>query len=62
MTNDGLALMAKALWEAHVKYMGIFDQPIHGTEKQFAALLELCPQARSAITLWDKQRLKMKSS
>lgn len=58
---DGITLMAEALRVAHVKYETAFGVPVHGTAKQFAALIELCPQMRSAIELWNKQREEMET-
>ena len=61
MQNDAIVIMAEALSEAHAKYVAVFGETIHGTQKQFAALLELCPQMKSAIELWDKRRIEMET-
>jgi|HubBroStandDraft_2_1064218.scaffolds.fasta_scaffold02174_2 hypothetical protein len=61
MANEGVLLMAKALSVACGKYRHLFGEPLHGTEKQFAALIELCPEIRSAIELWDKRRIELET-
>jgi hypothetical protein len=56
MTDDGILRMAEHLAEAWTKYTWLFGVPPHGTKKQLAAMLELCPQAKEAIRLFEKQR------
>jgi hypothetical protein len=56
MTNDAIMIMAAYMGSAHAKYYSLFGTEPHGTVKQYAALVELCPQLKEAIRLWDEQR------
>lgn len=59
--SDTIVTMAAYISNAHAKYREVFGEEPHGTVKQYAALIELCPQLRSAIRLWDEQRTRMET-
>jgi hypothetical protein len=59
MTDDGLIRLAEALNRAWSKYSEIFGTAPHGTVKQLAAMLELCPEAKEYIRLYERQRNDM---
>jgi hypothetical protein len=51
--------LAEALSRAHVKYFHLFGVEPHGTIKQLLAMLELCPEAKSYIRLYEENRDRM---
>ena len=61
MKNDGLLRLAEALSKAHIKYFQLFGVEPHGTVNQMAAMLELCPQAKEYIRLFEEQRERMET-
>ena len=54
--DDSILRMAEHLAIAWKRYHNYFGAVPHGSVKQLAALLELCPQAKVAIRLFEKQR------
>ena len=56
MSDAAVTTMAAYIGNAHAKYRDLFGTEPYGTVKQYAALIELCPQLRKAIRLWDAQR------
>jgi hypothetical protein len=54
--NDGLTRLAEVLSRAHIKYFQLFGVEPHGTVHQLAAMLEMCPEAKEYIRLYEKQR------
>lgn len=54
--RDPILEFAEHLSEAWGKYRRLYGVPPHGTVRQLAAMLELCPQAKEAIRLFEKQR------
>jgi len=56
VSDDALLQIAESLSQAWAKYKWLYGVPPHGTKKQLAAMLELCPQVKEAIRLWGKQR------
>ena len=56
-----ITTMAAYMGNAHAKYREVFDIEPHGTVKQYAAFIELCPQLKEAIRLWDEQRTRMET-
>lgn len=56
MSNDGLLRMAWALSKASDKYFELFGVRPYGTVQQIAAMLELCPEAKTYISLYEKNR------
>lgn len=59
--NDAITTMAAYIGIAYAKYRTDFGTEPHGTVKQCAALIELCPQLKEAIRLWDEQRTRMET-
>lgn len=59
--DTAITTMAAYIGNAHAKYRELFGEEPHGTVKQCAALIELCPQLRAAIRLWDEQRMRMET-
>jgi tRNA (Thr-GGU) A37 N-methylase len=59
--SDAITTMAAYIGSAHAKYREAFGVEPHGTVKQMAALIELCPQLKEAIRLWDEQRTRMET-
>ena len=57
--DDGMRRLAEALSRAHVKYFHLFGVEPHGTIKQLLAMLELCPEAKSYIRLYEENRDRM---
>ena len=55
--SGAITTMAAYMGNAHSKYKEAFGTEPHGTVKQYEALIELCPQLREAIRLWDEQRI-----
>jgi hypothetical protein len=54
--DEGIVRMAGFLNEAWRKYQSLFGEAPHGTVNQLAAMLQLCPQAKEAIRLFEKQQ------
>lgn len=54
--KDGIQRMAENLAEAWAKYQWLFGEVPHGTVEQLSALIELSPQLKEAIRLFEKQR------
>ena len=61
LMSDAITTMAAYMGNAHAKYRDAFGTEPHGTVKQYAALIELCPQLKEAIRLWDEQRVQMET-
>ena len=57
--DAGMLRLAEALSRAHVKYFNLFGVEPHGTLKQLMAMLEMCPEAKEYIRLYEKQRDEM---
>ena len=56
MSEDGMLRLAEALSRAHIKYFNLFEVEPHGTVRQLMAMLELCPEAKEYVRLYEKQR------
>jgi hypothetical protein len=61
LMGDAIVTMAAYMGNTHAKYREAFGAEPHGTVKQYAALIELCPQLREAIRLWYEQRQRMET-
>lgn len=59
MTDDGMLRLAEALSRAHAKYFHLFGVDAHGTVQQLMAVLEMCPEAKEYVRLYEKQREEM---
>ena len=57
--DPGMLRLASALSRAHVKYRHLFGVDPHGTIRQLMAMLELCPEAKSYVELYEKNRERM---
>jgi hypothetical protein len=55
-TDEGMLRLAGALNRAYIKYFHLFGVEPHGTIQQLMAMLELCPEAKEYIRLYEKQR------
>lgn len=55
-TDTGMLRLAEALSRAHIKYFHLFGVEPHGTVKQLMAMLEMCPEAKEYIRIYEKQR------
>jgi hypothetical protein len=54
--DEGLQRLAEALSKAYIKYFHLFGVGPHGTVRQMMAMLEMCPEAKEYIRLYEKQR------
>ena len=57
--DEGMLRLAQSLSRAHIKYFQLFGVEPHGTIKQLMAMLEMCPEAKEYIRLYEKQRTEM---
>lgn len=55
-SDDGMLRLAEVLSHAYLKYFQLFGVEPHGTIPQLMALLELCPEAKEYIRLYEKRR------
>jgi hypothetical protein len=56
--DEGLKRLAEVLGRAHVRYRNVFGVEPHGTLQQMAAMLEMCPEAKEYIRLYEDARNK----
>ena len=54
--SPGMLRLAQALSRAHVKYFHLFGVEAHGTVQQLMAVLEMCPEAKEYIRLYEDKR------
>jgi hypothetical protein len=54
--SEPVVRLAESLSKAWVKYREFFGEEPHGTVKQLAAMIELCPEVKEYIRLFEKQR------
>lgn len=60
--DDGIARMGEALAHAWQRYTQLFGVVPHGSCRQLAAMLQLCPEAKEAVRLWDEQRIEKETA
>jgi len=60
-TDAGMLRLANALSRAHIKYFHLFGVEPHGTIPQLMAMLEMCPEAKEYVRLYEKQREEMET-
>ena len=54
--DAGMFRLSQALSRAHAKYFHLFGVEPHGTVQQLMAMLEMCPEAKEYVRLYEKQR------